>query len=124
MSARSTSVQEQYPDLKKWQQATVLTSPTSSQLWTGAKFIGRECAEVNKQFLECKMTKGEHPGLSIKEGDLVRLCTKNVLANVMQACGAEFTAHEICSDANDYRVEGCLPTELALINCWNNREKK
>jgi hypothetical protein len=79
MSLRNpTSVSEQYPDLQKWQQATVLASPSSSELMTGSKFIGRECADVNTEFLKCKMVKGEHPGLCVKEGDLVRLCTKNV----------------------------------------------
>jgi hypothetical protein len=44
--------------------------PSSSELMTASKFIGRE-------FLKCKMAKGEHLGLCVKEGDLVRLCTKN-----------------------------------------------
>jgi hypothetical protein len=52
MSLRNpTSVNEQYPDLQKWQQATVFGFPSSSELMTTSKFIGRECADVNKEFL-------------------------------------------------------------------------
>ena len=67
-----------FPEYDKWKQAAVLDAPTSIELWSAGKFIGRECATINKAFLKCKMEKGEHPGVCIQQGDLVRLCTKNV----------------------------------------------
>lgn len=39
-------------------------------------------------------------------------------------CPAQFNDHVKCLDQNDYRIEGCVDTELNLITCWNAREKK
>lgn len=78
MSKNPTKVSESFPDYEKWTQSKIIETPSSTQLWAGAKFIGRECSDVNVAFLKCKMEKGEHPGLCINEGDLVRTCTKNM----------------------------------------------
>ena len=69
---------EAYPDLGKWEYSSVIKAPSSMELWAAGKVIGRECAAINKSFMKCKMEKGEHPGLCIDQGDLVRVCTKNV----------------------------------------------
>lgn len=78
MTTNPTTVKESFPDYEKWSQSTIVNTPSSTQLWASAKFIGRECSDYNISFLKCKMEKGEHPGLCIKEGDLVRSCTKNM----------------------------------------------
>ena len=71
-------IQDTFPDYLKWEQSTLLDAPSSMELWAAGKFIGRECSTVNINFLKCKMEKGEHPGVCINQGDLVRVCTKNV----------------------------------------------
>lgn len=72
------SVTQQFPDLKRWEQSTVLEAPSSSELMAGSKIFGRECSNVYVSFLKCKMEKGEHPGVCINESQLNILCTKNV----------------------------------------------
>ena len=71
-------IEKDFPDYLKWEQSTLLDAPSSMDLWAAGKFLGRECSTVNKNFLKCKMEKGEHPGVCIDHGDLVRVCTKNV----------------------------------------------
>jgi hypothetical protein len=51
---------------------------SSIELWASAKFIGRECATVNKDFVLCKKTKGENPAECANHGDLVTSCANNV----------------------------------------------
>lgn len=50
---------------------------TSSDLIASAKFIGRECASVNKAFLLCKKNS-ENPADCVEQGDLVTQCGNNV----------------------------------------------
>jgi hypothetical protein len=73
-----TTVSEAYPELPKWKASVLVKAPTSMELWAAGKFIGRECATVNKEFTICKMEKGDHPGLCINHADLVNKCTMDV----------------------------------------------
>ncbi len=52
--------------------------PTSVEIWTVAKIIGRECATFNKEYLICKNVNGPHPDKCLSQGDLVDVCTVNV----------------------------------------------
>jgi len=51
---------------------------SSLELWTSAKFIGRECSTVNKEYLICKKTEGANPKLCSQQADLVTTCADNV----------------------------------------------
>lgn len=113
-----------YPDYQKWHQSVLLNAPSSTELWAASKFLGRECSEVNTAFLKCKMEKGEHPGLCINQGDLVRLCTTNTIASLKADCPIEYAAYQKCLDQNDYRIEGCLGPESDLVNLWNKKRGK
>lgn len=51
---------------------------TSLELWTSAKFIGRECATANKNYLICKKTQGDDPKLCAAQAELVTSCANTV----------------------------------------------
>ena len=40
---------------------TPASTPTSLELWTISKILGRECATVNKDFFICKRDLGDKP---------------------------------------------------------------
>jgi hypothetical protein len=53
----------------------------SKELHAASKFIGRECATVNREFIECgkEARLDKHPETScLKQGDLVTACTVDV----------------------------------------------
>lgn len=47
---------------------------SSIDLWTAAKFIGRECATVNKEFLICKNEANDDPRPCTEKGALATAC--------------------------------------------------
>lgn len=51
---------------------------TSVDLWTAAKVVGRECSQVNLDYLWCKKDNGLNPELCAKEGEFVTACVDNV----------------------------------------------
>lgn len=51
---------------------------SSFELWGGAKFIGRECATENKNYIMCKIDKGEHPDACMELGNMVAQCSERV----------------------------------------------
>ncbi len=49
--------------------------PSSSmELMAASKVIGRECATLNKKYIQCKVDRGEHPALCVEEGKLASQC--------------------------------------------------
>jgi hypothetical protein len=54
---------------------TPSSTPTSLELWTASKIIGRECATVNKAFFICKRDKGDKPSECANEALMVTDCT-------------------------------------------------
>lgn len=51
----------------------------SLDLWASAKFIGRQCSTVNKNYLLCRENFiNDNPTVCTQEGDLVHACAANV----------------------------------------------
>lgn len=57
---------------------TPSSTPTSLELWTVSKILGRECATVNKDFFVCKRDMGDKPSHCAAQADLVMNCTHNM----------------------------------------------
>lgn len=57
------------------QSVTPASTPTSLELWTASKVIGRECASVNKDFFLCKRERGDKPSECAAQAELVTACT-------------------------------------------------
>jgi hypothetical protein len=54
------------------------TVVTSIELWASAKFIGRECATANKEYVMCKKEKGMNPTACLELGDRAVDCANKV----------------------------------------------
>lgn len=52
-------------------------TPTSLDLYTISKIVGRECATQNKEFFMCKKEKGEKPSECEKQGAAVMICVES-----------------------------------------------
>lgn len=50
----------------------------SMEVWAASKFIGRECATINKIFYVCKRDKGNDPKVCWNEGEDVTRCGNQV----------------------------------------------
>ncbi len=48
------------------------------EIWAASKFIGRECATLNKIFYMCKQEKGDEPKACASEGIEVMKCGNDV----------------------------------------------
>eukprot|EP01033_Poteriospumella_lacustris_P007659 gene7659-gene8396 len=92
---------------------------SSVDLWTAAKFIGRECATVNKEFILCKHEANGDPRPCLEKGALVTSCTSNVITNLKTTYPTEFAALAKCLDYNDFRYVDCQKESQALRDCWN-----
>ncbi len=55
-----------------------MSSISSVELWAAAKFIGRECATVNKDYIHCKQKSGADPSACTEHGDLATACATRV----------------------------------------------
>lgn len=95
------------------------TPPTGQELWAAAKFIGRECSTVNKDFFLCKKHQGDHPAVCEGQSKLASLCASRVISTLNQSFPAEYKAFRSCLDTNDHRYADCRKQEGALIDCWN-----
>lgn len=51
---------------------------SSMELWAASKFIGRECATINKLFYICKRDNGDEPKACAAEGKGVTACGNQV----------------------------------------------
>jgi hypothetical protein len=58
------------------QDVTPASTPTSVELWTASKIVGRECATVGKEFFICKRDNGDKPSECAAEAALVMSCTQ------------------------------------------------
>jgi hypothetical protein len=54
------------------------SSISSVDLWAASKFIGRECATMNKNYILCKQTAQNNPMTCAEQGDLATTCAINV----------------------------------------------
>jgi hypothetical protein len=97
------------------------TPPTSVELWTVAKVIGRECAAVNKAFFNCKKTKGADPSACEAESALSSLCAIKTVSTSKKEFPNEFKAFAECLDYNDFRYNDCRETEKNFLDCWNKK---
>lgn len=95
--------------------------PTSVELWTVAKVIGRECAAVNKAFFTCKKNKGAEPAACEAESALSSLCALKAVNTSKEQFPEEFKAFAECLDYNDFRYNDCRKTEAAFLDCWNKK---
>jgi hypothetical protein len=50
----------------------------SIELWAASKFIGRECATVNKEYLLCKKHEGESVSACLNRSEAAIACGANV----------------------------------------------
>jgi hypothetical protein len=50
----------------------------SIELWAASKFIGRECATVNKEYLLCKKHEGESVTACLNRSEAAIACGANV----------------------------------------------
>jgi hypothetical protein len=55
-----------------------MSSISSVELWAAAKFIGRECASVNKDYILCKQQSGANPAACAQQGELATACATQV----------------------------------------------
>ena len=53
-------------------------SVKSSELYTTAKIIGRECADVNLAFYSCKKALGKDPKVCMEQGSKVKSCVDSM----------------------------------------------
>lgn len=98
------------------------TPHTGAELWAASKFIGRECATINKDFFLCKKAH-ESPAECESASVLVSLCANKVIASLKSDFPTEYTAFQKCLDKNDCRFGDCRKTESALNACWNQKYK-
>ena len=96
------------------------TMKSSMEIWAASKFIGRECATINKLFYVCKRDNGDNPTVCSKEGKAVLDCGNNVISELYTKFPEEYKAFQVCLDQNDYRFADCRKSEKALLACWNN----
>ena len=99
---------------------TASTMKSSMEIWAASKFIGRECASLNKAFYICKRDRGEEPKQCAAEGQQVLKCGNNVISTLYAKHAGPFKAFQECLDYNDYRFSDCRDTERALLDSWNN----
>jgi hypothetical protein len=97
---------------------------SSIDLWTSAKFIGRECATVNKDYLLCKQQANDDPRPCLEQSALVTACTVKVVSELKSTYPKEFSALAKCLDYNDYRYVDCQKESQALRDCWNKDNAK
>ena len=95
--------------------------PTSVELWSAAKVIGRECANVNKDFFTCKRDKGANPSACEAQSTLSSLCALKVVESSQKQFPNEFKAFQECLDKNDFRYNDCRETEKKFLNAWNKK---
>ena len=55
-----------------------MSTATSLELISASKFIGRECASINKTYIECKAAKGLDPRECIHLANDVTGCTESM----------------------------------------------
>ena len=112
--------------------------PSSSmELMAASKIIGRECATLNKQFIQCKVDRGEHPALCLEEGKRASKCGAEMYSRLIShyflltlfyrvkdlnaSFPVEYKQFQSCLDLNDYRFQDCRSEEAAFLSSWNNR---
>ena len=95
--------------------------PSSIELWTVAKVIGRECSSVNKAFYTCKKSHGEDPNACEAQSALSSLCAIKVVNESKDKFPQEFKKFAECLDYNDFRYNDCRESEKAFLSCWNNK---
>jgi len=96
---------------------------SGSELWAASKFIGRECATVNKDFFLCKKNAGDAPSACEASSVLASLCANKTIESLKTNFGTEYVAFQKCLDKNDYRFADCRSTEAALNEAWNQAHK-
>jgi len=92
---------------------------TGAELYAASKFIGRECATINKDFFLCKKNAGADPAACESQSVLASLCANKVVDGLKADFAPEFTAFASCLDKNDYRFADCRKTQEALVSGWN-----
>ena len=58
--------------------SSIMSEILTVELLAASKFIGRECATINIDYLECKKQNGINPRLCIDKADLAQSCAVNV----------------------------------------------
>lgn len=101
-------------------QPTANNMKSSMEIWAASKFIGRECASLNKAFYLCKRDKGDEPRACFAEGAKVLACGNEVIDKLYAEHAVPYKAFQECVDQNDYRFSDCQKTEKALLDSWNN----
>jgi hypothetical protein len=96
---------------------------SSMEIWAASKFIGRECASLNKAFYLCKRDKGDEPRACFPEGAKVLDCGNKMIGELYAKHSAPYKAFQECLDFNDYRFSDCQKTEKALLDSWNSANK-
>eukprot|EP01039_Chlorochromonas_danica_P003608 gene3609-3951_t len=91
----------------------------SVDLWAAAKFIGRECATINKDFVLCKKEHDQNPLPCLAQGDLVASCAGEVVNVLKTKYSQPFETFGKCLNYNDYRFDDCRKEEDALRKAWN-----
>lgn len=97
-----------------------MSGPTSLELWTVSKIIGRECATVNKDFMVCKKASS-NPTDCEAQSVLASLCAIKTVDSVKASFPDEFSAFAKCLNMNDFRYNDCRTTERALLDCVNKK---
>ncbi len=97
-----------------------MAAPTSIELWTSSKIIGRECAKVNKEFFVCKKNSA-NPADCESASTLASLCAIKVVDSIKADFPTEFNAFAKCLNYNDFRYNDCRKEERSLLDCVNKK---
>mmetsp|Transcript_11833 Transcript_11833/g.17640 ORF Transcript_11833/g.17640 Transcript_11833/m.17640 type:complete len:107 (-) Transcript_11833:63-383(-) len=98
----------------------------SSTLWALSKTIGKECADCNLEYMQCKNSKDE-PEKCAREGDKVMKCVERVAEDVQKGpCSDNFQMWLKClSGAYKREFLACrdLQTDFETCNRENAQSK-
>mmetsp|Transcript_15451 Transcript_15451/g.17491 ORF Transcript_15451/g.17491 Transcript_15451/m.17491 type:complete len:104 (-) Transcript_15451:42-353(-) len=90
-------------------------------LLAAAPFIGSDCLDINKSFIECKQ-KDENPAACLSQGEKVTACTLKVLRVAEQKCSDSFSAYKACLHKNHKTLDACRKEQAAFEKCWASEE--